>query len=225
MAAGPTILVVDNYDSFVYNLVQYLAELGATVRVARNDAVSASDVSKMELDGVLISPGPGYPANAGNCLEIVRYCYDASLPLLGVCLGHQALGEAFGATIVPAPGLLHGRSSLVEHDNAGVFRGAPSPMVAGRYHSLVVSNESLPDVFEVSARSGDLIMGIRHRSAPLEGVQFHPESVLTEDGYLLLANWLTTCGSTVALSRAGALNARSAAVRQSLPMPSVAAAT
>ena len=120
MAAGPTILVVDNYDSFVYNLVQYLAELGATVRVARNDAVSASDVSKMELDGVLISPGPGYPANAGNCLEIVRYCYDASLPLLGVCLGHQALGEAFGATIVPAPGLLHGRSSLVEHDNAGV---------------------------------------------------------------------------------------------------------
>lgn len=219
MAAGPTILVVDNYDSFVYNLVQYLAELGATVRVARNDAVSASDVSKMELDGVLISPGPGYPANAGNCLEIVRYCYDASLPLLGVCLGHQALGEAFGARIVPAPELVHGRSSLVEHEGAGVFAGAPRPLIAGRYHSLVVDPSTLPAVFEVTAHCGGLIMGMRHRDAPLEGVQFHPESVMTQDGYLLLANWLATCGSSEALERAGELNRRSSAVRQSLPDP------
>ncbi len=225
MAAGPSILVVDNYDSFVYNLVQYLGELGARVRVARNDAVNAADVAAMDLDGVLISPGPGYPVSAGNCLEIVRYCYDVSLPLLGVCLGHQALGEAFGATVVPAPELLHGRSSLVQHDDRGVFKGAPSPLVAGRYHSLVVSPESLPEELEVSARSGDLIMGIRHRHAPLEGVQFHPESVLTQDGYLLLANWLSVCGSSDALARASALNERAAVVRQSLPGPSVAAAT
>ncbi|MGC1419397.1 MAG: aminodeoxychorismate/anthranilate synthase component II [Acidimicrobiales bacterium] len=225
MTEGPSILVVDNYDSFVYNLVQYLGELGARVRVARNDAVSASDVAAMDVDGVLISPGPGYPVSAGNCLEIVRHCFEASLPLLGVCLGHQALGEAFGATIVPAPELLHGRASLVEHDDRGVFQGAPSPLVAGRYHSLVVSEESLPQELEVSARSGDLIMGIRHRHAPLEGVQFHPESVLTQDGYLLLANWLSACGSSDALSRASALNERAAAVRQSLPGSSLAAAT
>ncbi len=221
MVPSPSILVVDNYDSFVYNLVQYLGELGASVRVARNDEVASDDLADMELDGVLISPGPGYPRNAGNCIEIVRYCFAHSLPMLGVCLGHQALGEAFGAQIVPAPQLVHGRSSLVEHSNAGVFVGAPSPLVAGRYHSLVVSSESLPDLFEVTARSGDLIMGIRHREAPLEGVQFHPESVLTQDGYLLLANWLTTCGSTVALERATSLNERSRELRQSLPAPAL----
>jgi para-aminobenzoate synthetase component 2 len=175
----------------------------------------------MNLDGVLISPGPGYPRTAGNCIDIVLYCFAQSLPMLGVCLGHQALGEAFGARIVPAPELVHGRASLVEHDHLGVFAGAPSPLVAGRYHSLVVSPVSLPEVFEVTARSGDLIMGIRHREAPLEGVQFHPESVLTQDGYLLLANWLTTCGSTVALERATALNARSREIRQSLPGPAL----
>jgi para-aminobenzoate synthetase component 2 len=210
-------LVVDNYDSFVYNLVQYLGELGATVHVARNDDVGASDVATMQLDGVLISPGPGYPAAAGNCIEIVRYCFENSLPMLGVCLGHQALGEAFGADIVPAPELLHGRSSLVEHTNVGVFVGAPSPLVAGRYHSLVVSPSTLPEVFEVTARSGELIMGMRHRTAPLEGVQFHPESVLTQDGYLLLANWLSVCGSTEALERATELNRRSSEIRRSLP--------
>jgi para-aminobenzoate synthetase component 2 len=221
MVPSPSILVVDNYDSFVYNLVQYLGELGASVRVARNDEVASDDLADMELDGVLISPGPGYPRNAGNCIEIVRYCFAHSRPMLGVCLGHQALGEAFGAQIVPAPQLVHGRSSLVEHSNVGVFVGAPSPLVAGRYHSLVVSSESLPDLFEVTARSGDLIMGIRHREAPLEGVQFHPESVLTQDGYLLLANWLTTCGSTVALERATSLNERSRELRQSLPAPAL----
>ena len=219
MTKGPSILVVDNYDSFVYNLVQYLGELGAQVHVARNDAVGARELATMGVDGVLISPGPGYPVNAGNCIEIVLHCYENSLPLLGVCLGHQALGEAFGAVIVPAPQLLHGRSSLVTHDGRGVFLHAPSPLVAGRYHSLVVSPEALPEVFEVSATSGDLIMGIRHRDAPLEGVQFHPESVMTQDGYLLLANWLTTCGSTEALGRASALNERSAQIRQSLPSP------
>lgn len=221
MATRPHILVVDNYDSFVYNLVQYLAELGATVTVKRNDEVSAEDVASMDLDGVLISPGPGYPSSAGNCIEIVLHCFDSSLPLLGVCLGHQALGEAFGAQIVPAPELIHGRSSLVEHDGSGVFADVVSPLVAGRYHSLVVSPDSLPDVFAVTARSGDLIMGMRHRDAPLEGVQFHPESVLTQDGYLLLANWLTTCGSNEALSRSTALNERSAEIRQSLPGPAV----
>ena len=221
MATGPSILVVDNYDSFVYNLVQYLGELGASVQVARNDQVSAADLASMNLDGVLISPGPGYPRTAGNCIEIVRYCFAQSLPLLGVCLGHQALGEAFGAQIVPAPELVHGRASLVEHDHRGVFVGAPSPLVAGRYHSLVVSSASLPEVFEVTARSGDVIMGIRHRDAPLEGVQFHPESVLTQDGYLLLANWLTSCGSSEALQRATALNVRSREIRQSLPGPAL----
>jgi para-aminobenzoate synthetase component 2 len=219
MVQGPSILVIDNYDSFVYNLVQYLNELGASVRVERNDQVSAADVARMELDGVLVSPGPGYPINAGNCIEIINYCFEHSLPMLGVCLGHQALGEAFGAKIVPAPELVHGRSSLVEHEGVGIFAGAPRPLVAGRYHSLVVDPSTLPDHFEVTAHCGGLIMGMRHREAPLEGVQFHPESVMTQDGYLLLANWLATCGSSVALERAGELNRRSSVVRQSLPDP------
>jgi para-aminobenzoate synthetase component 2 len=221
MTTSPHILVVDNYDSFVYNLVQYLGELGATVTVARNDEVSADDVAAMDLSGVLISPGPGYPRTAGNCIEIVMHCFESSLPMLGVCLGHQALGEAFGAKIVPAPELVHGRSSLVEHDGSGIFADVPSPLVAGRYHSLVVSPDSLPDDFDVTARSGDLIMGMRRRDAPLEGVQFHPESVLTQDGYLLLANWLTTCGSSEALERSTALNERSAEIRRSLPGPAL----
>lgn len=219
MTAGPSILVIDNYDSFVYNLVQYLAELGATVEVRRNDAVSSTDLASMNVDGVLVSPGPGHPRDAGNCVEIVRYCGDHSVEMLGICLGHQALGEAYGADIVAAPELLHGRSSLVEHYGNGVFAGAPNPIVAGRYHSLVVEPASLPVQFEVTARSGNIIMGMRHRDAPLEGLQFHPESVLTEDGYLLLANWLTRCGSTQALELARELNERSNALRQSLPSP------
>ena len=217
--SGPTILVVDNYDSFVYNLVQYLAELGATVEVRRNDAADAADVARLAPDGVLVSPGPGHPRDAGNCLEIIRYCADHSVAMLGVCLGHQALGEAFGATVSRAPELLHGRSSLVEHEGAGVFAGVTNPLVAGRYHSLVVQEKGLPDELEVTARSHGLIMGLRHRTLPLEGVQFHPESVLTQDGYVILANWLQVCGSRDARERAGDLTARIDSVRAALPQP------
>jgi para-aminobenzoate synthetase component 2 len=217
MNTAPTILVVDNYDSFVYNLVQYLAELGATVTVVRNDAVDASGVASIAPDGVLVSPGPGHPRDAGNCLEIIRYCAEHGLPLLGVCLGHQALGEEFGATVSRASELLHGRSSLVEHAGVGVFAGVTNPLVAGRYHSLVVQEEELPDELEVTARSHGLIMGMRHRTLPLEGVQFHPESVLTQDGYRILANWLKVCGSSDALERAEMLTVRIDAVRAALP--------
>lgn len=219
MARPPHLLVVDNYDSFVYNLVQYVGELGATVDVVRNDQITASEVSSSRFDGVMISPGPGYPASAGNCLEIIRHCGDAGLAMLGICLGHQALGEAYGAAVVPAPELLHGRSSVVHHSSQGVFAGLPEPMIAGRYHSLVVDASSLPDCFEVTATSGELIMGIRHTSAPLEGVQFHPESVLTQHGYRLLANWLERCGSQVAVARAEELVHVSEAIRHSLPAP------
>ena len=219
MDTKPSILLVDNYDSFVYNLYQYLSELGAQVRVLRNDVVNADDVAAGNFDGVVISPGPGYPLTAGNSLAIVRYCAEAHLPLLGVCLGHQALGEAFGARVVPAPALVHGRASVVEHGGRGIFAGAPQPMMAGRYHSLVVDATTLPSVFEVTARTGEIIMGMRHRTLPLEGVQFHPESVMTQDGYLLLANWLTICGSSVASVRAVELNLRSNRLRAALPAP------
>lgn len=219
MNAGPRILVIDNYDSFVYNLVQYLGELGAVVTIQRNDQISSHEMAAMELDGVLISPGPGHPKSAGNCLDIIGYCAEHSLPMLGICLGHQALGEAFGAEVVAAPELVHGRSSLIEHDEQGVFAGAPSPLIAGRYHSLVVEASTLPDVLEVTAHSGDLIMGMRHRTLPLEGVQFHPESVLTQDGYLLLANWLERCGSNDAVERSHVLDERIGRVRRALPDP------
>jgi para-aminobenzoate synthetase component 2 len=219
MSPAPSILVVDNYDSFVYNLVQYLGELGARVLVRRNDQVTADDVDTLGVDGVLISPGPGYPVTAGNCLAIVRRCGDSGVPLLGVCLGHQALGEAFGARVVPAPELLHGRASLVEHDGRGVFAGVANPLVVGRYHSLVVAEAGLPEIFEVSARSNGLIMGIRHRELDLEGVQFHPESVLTQDGYLMLANWLERCGASDVVALARALSRRADEVRASLPQP------
>ena len=162
-------------------------------------------------------PDPGTPA--GNCLDIIRHCGHAGVPMLGVCLGHQALGEAYGADVGPAPELLHGRSSLVTHSSSGVFAGLPDPMVAGRYHSLVVDPATLPACLEVTATSGALIMGVRHREAPLEGVQFHPESVLTQHGYRLLANWLATCGSTEAVARAEELVVVSEAVRGSLPAP------
>jgi para-aminobenzoate synthetase component 2 len=219
MSPVPSILVVDNYDSFVYNLVQYLGELGARVQVRRNDEVTAEEVGTLGVDGVLISPGPGYPVTAGNCLAIVRRCGDTGVPLLGVCLGHQALGEAFGARVVPAPELLHGRASLVEHDGRGVFAGVARPLVVGRYHSLVVAEDGLPEVFEVSARSNGLIMGIRHRDVDLEGVQFHPESVLTQDGYLMLANWLERCGASDVVALARELSRRADDVRASLPQP------
>jgi len=217
MSQPTRILVIDNYDSFVYNLVQYLGELGASVTVVRNDQIDATGVRDGSFDGVLISPGPGHPRDAGNCLDIIRFCGESATPLLGICLGHQALAETYGGDVVSAPELLHGRSSLVTHDGHGVFVGAPSPLIAGRYHSLVVEPTTLPPFFEVTARSGELIMGMRHRELPLEGVQFHPESVLTQSGYVLLANWLTRCGSDVALSRASALVARADAVRAALP--------
>ena len=219
MSQAPSILVVDNYDSFVYNLVQYLGELGAEVIVRRNDEVTADDVAALGVSGVLISPGPGYPVTAGNCFAIVERCAETGVSLLGVCLGHQALGEVFGGRVLPAPELLHGRASLVEHDGRGVFRGVANPLVVGRYHSLVVVDEGLPDVFEVSARSNGLIMGIRHRELDLEGVQFHPESVLTQDGYLMLANWLERGGASGVVERARELSLRADAVRASLPQP------
>jgi para-aminobenzoate synthetase component 2 len=219
MDAGPSILVVDNYDSFVYNLVQYLGELGASVTVLRSDEVEPSDVSLMAPDGVLVSPGPGHPRDAGNCLAVIRSCAQLKVPMLGVCLGHQALGEVFGATISRAPELLHGRSSLVTHDDRGVFRGVSQPLVAGRYHSLVVQEEGLPEELVVTARSNGLIMGLRHRYLPLEGVQFHPESVLTQDGYRILANWLDECGSRDSIERAPDLTTRVDAVRATLPTP------
>ncbi len=216
MSRGPSILVVDNYDSFVYNLVQYLGELGASVTVLRNDRVDAEFIAMTAADGVLVSPGPGHPRDAGNCLEVITYCAEAALPMLGVCLGHQALGEAFGARVVAAPELVHGRSTLVEHRGAGVFAGAPNPLVAGRYHSLVVDGATLPDCFELTGWSGELVMGMRHRELPLEGVQFHPESILTQSGYLILANWLARCGSGDALGAAARLDRKGEEVRGAL---------
>ncbi len=213
------ILVVDNYDSFVYNLVQYLGELGAEVVVVRNDALGVSDVAGGGFDGVLISPGPGHPRDSGACLDIIRYCAESCLALLGVCLGHQALAEAFGGSVVVAPELVHGRASAISHDARGVFAGLAEGFAAGRYHSLVIEESTLPEGFEVSARTGGLIMGIRHATLPLEGVQFHPESVLTEDGYVIVANWLETCGERGALERARELSARFNELRRSLPRP------
>ncbi len=220
MSSPLNILVVDNYDSFVYNIVQYLLELGATVIVRRNDDVEPGDLARWALDGVLVSPGPGHPRDAGNCLGIIEYCGEHVVPMFGVCLGHQALAEVFGATVSRAPELLHGRSSLVVHEGRGVFLGLEQPLIAGRYHSLVVQDEGLPDELEVTARSNGLIMGLRHRRLPLEGVQFHPESVLTQGGYRILANWLHECGSDDALALAEELTARIDSVRASLPRPS-----
>jgi para-aminobenzoate synthetase component II len=191
------ILVVDNYDSFVYNLVQYLGQLGAEAEVRRNDAVAAADLGPLAVDGVLISPGPGRPEDAGASMELVAACAERALPLLGVCLGHQAIGAAFGAPVVRAPELLHGKTSEVFHDGTGVLTGLPSPVVATRYHSLAVE-DSLPPEFAVTARTASgVMMALRHRSLPIEGVQFHPESVLTQGGHRMLANWLRGCGAKV----------------------------
>lgn len=217
MSSGPSVLVIDNYDSFVYNLYQYLAELGASLRVVRNDEVTDADLADESLDGVLISPGPGHPRDAGRCRAVIESCAVAGRPMLGVCLGHQALGDTFGASIVAAPTLVHGQASLIEHDGRGVFAGMPEPFAAGRYHSLVIDPTTLPQEFEVTAWSEGVVMGVRHRTLPLEGVQFHPESVLTQDGYSLLANWLEVCGSSDARERARSLNAQSRDVRRSLP--------
>jgi len=189
------IAMIDNYDSFTYNLVQYLGELGARVEVVRNDAVSAAEIVARRPAGIVISPGPGEPRDAGISLDVVRACADAALPLLGVCLGHQSIGEAFGGRIVRARSIMHGKVSKIEHDGRGVFAGLASPIEATRYHSLVIDEASCPDVLEISARTGDReIMGVRHRTLPLEGVQFHPESILTGCGKRLLGNFLARCG-------------------------------
>jgi para-aminobenzoate synthetase component II len=197
------VLVVDNYDSFVFNIVQYLAQLGAECTVVRNDEVDLTTIE--QYDGVLLSPGPGIPEKAGVCVELVRET-GGSVPVLGVCLGHQAIAAAYGAIVERAPELLHGKTSEVEHDGAGVLAGLPSPFTATRYHSLSVRDGTLPDELEVTARTaGGVIMGLRHRDLPLEGVQFHPESVLTEGGHRLLANWLVMCGDADAVSRSRGL--------------------
>jgi anthranilate synthase/aminodeoxychorismate synthase-like glutamine amidotransferase len=187
---GLTVLVVDNYDSFVYNLVQYLGELGADTVVWRNDAGTPADVRALDPDGVLISPGPGHPRDARLSLDVVREL-GPSLPVLGVCLGLQVIGHAYGGRVVRAPELVHGKTSQVLHDGAGVLAGLPRPFAATRYHSLVVERDGMPADLEVTAETGAcLVMGLRHRRHPVEGVQFHPESVLTEHGHQLLANWL-----------------------------------
>ena len=195
------ILVVDNYDSFVFNLVQYLGQLGAECTVVRNDEVSADEASKY--DGVLISPGPGTPEKAGVSIDMINYCADKKIPLFGVCLGHQAIGVAFGATVSRAPELLHGKTSQVIHEGAGVLSNLPSPFTATRYHSLAVEQATISDQLEVTSRTeSGVVMSLRHKTLPIEGVQFHPESVLTEHGHKLLANWLTQCGDKNAQSKA-----------------------
>jgi para-aminobenzoate synthetase component 2 len=184
------ILVVDNYDSFTYNLVQYLGELGAVVEVHRNDAIDIAGIARCAPEGILISPGPGTPDEAGVTLAVPREL-GATIPVLGVCLGHQAIGQAFGGSVVRAPRLMHGRTSPIEHLGVGVFAGLPSPFRATRYHSLIVAREDLPAELEVTAWTAEgEIMGLRHRSLPIEGVQFHPESFLTEHGHAMLRNFL-----------------------------------
>ncbi len=190
---GPRILVIDNYDSFVYNLVQYLGELGADPVVHRDDALTLADVDAIEPDGILISPGPGSPADAGLSNEIIA-TWGSRRPVFGVCLGLQCIGEVFGGHVVRAPQVVHGKTSPIHHRGQGVFRGLPEPLEATRYHSLIVERSSLPDVLEVTAETDDgLIMGLRHRELMVEGVQFHPESVLTHGGHDLVQNFLDTC--------------------------------
>ena len=198
------ILVVDNYDSFVFNLVQYLQQLGAEVVVKRNDEVDSESIT--DFDGVLLSPGPGTPEDAGACIEIVKEAIKSQKPLLGVCLGHQAIGAALGGKVSRAPGLLHGKTSQVQHNNVGVFKDLKSPFRATRYHSLAIETPTIPDELEVTATTETgVIMGVKHKSAPIEGVQFHPESVLTEGGHRLLANWLASTGDRDAISISASL--------------------
>jgi len=206
------ILVIDNYDSFVYNLVQYLAQLGAEVVVRRNDEVTVDELDGFA--GVLISPGPGIPEKAGVSMAAVTAAADAKLPVLGVCLGHQAIGVAFGAVVERAPELLHGKTSDVLHHGDGVLAGLPTPFTATRYHSLTVREDTLPAELEVTAQTASgVVMAVRHRELPIEGVQFHPESVLTQGGHRLLANWLIQCGGQVDWARVAELGAGLDALR------------
>ncbi|WP_370945885.1 aminodeoxychorismate/anthranilate synthase component II [Amycolatopsis sp. cg5] len=207
------VLVVDNYDSFVYNLVQYLAQLGADCTVWRNDVVDVDKIT--EFDGVLVSPGPGTPERAGQSMDVIRKCAEAKVPMLGVCLGHQALGVVFGATVDRAPELLHGKTSQVRHVGRGVLAGLPEEFTATRYHSLTVLPETIPDVFEVTGRTeSGVVMGMRHRELPLEGVQFHPESVLTEGGHRMLANWMASAGHPVEASTVDTLERATKALQK-----------
>ncbi|NNF54333.1 MAG: aminodeoxychorismate/anthranilate synthase component II [Acidimicrobiales bacterium] len=195
---APKILVIDNYDSFVYILVQYLGELGATPIVIRNDVATVTELVALKPDGVLISPGPGRPADAGVSIEAIQ-AFAGSVPVLGVCLGHQAIGELYGGTVIGAPQLMHGKTSDTEHNGTGVFTGLSSPVQTTRYHSLIVRAEDLPDSLEVTASTADgVIMGMRHRELEVEGVQFHPESVLTVGGKTMISNFLGRCGVPVA---------------------------
>ena len=197
------ILIVDNYDSFVFNIAQYLAQLGADVEVRRNDEV-ATDAA-LTYDGVLLSPGPGDPHDAGVCMDMVTAC-AGRVPLFGVCLGHQAIGAVFGGTVSRAPELLHGKTSMVHHTGAGVLAGLPNPFRATRYHSLAVERDSFPDELEVTGwTDSGVVMALRHRVHDVEGVQFHPESVLTEGGHRMLANWLVRCGDPDAVARSDGL--------------------
>ncbi len=199
------ILVVDNYDSFVFTIVGYLEQLGATCTVRRNDAVTTAAAG--EYDGVLLSPGPGTPEEAGVCLDMVTACAQRIQPMLGVCLGHQALGVVMGATVGRAPELLHGKTSFVQHDGSGVLAGLPDPFTATRYHSLAIDLATVPEDLLVNGRTASgLVMAVRHATLPLHGVQFHPESVLTEGGHRILANWLAECGVADAVARSAGLS-------------------
>lgn len=192
------ILVIDNYDSFTWNLVHYLMELGAGVEVVRNDAISVGQAMSSGADAFLISPGPCTPNEAGISLELVGACAEAGRPLLGVCLGHQSIGQYFGGRVERAPQLMHGKTSPIHHDGTGLFDGLPSPFTATRYHSLVVPEETMPEVLSINARTADgQVMGVRHRSLPIHGVQFHPESIATEHGHAMLANFLRSAGIAV----------------------------
>lgn len=203
MVRMPRILVVDNYDSFVYNLVQYLQQLQADTTVLRNDEVTPEQVA--EYDGVLLSPGPGTPEEAGACVDIVKEM-GGRVPIFGVCLGLQAIGVAYGGVVGRADELLHGKTSQVFHEGAGVLAGLPSPFTATRYHSLAIAQDTVPDVLQVTARTeAGVIMAARHRDVPVEGVQFHPESVLTEGGHRMLANWLEICGDLGAVDRSAGM--------------------
>ena len=206
MSSAPRkILVVDNYDSFVFNLVQYLAQIGAECTVRRNDEVTLEEAATY--DGILISPGPGTPETAGLSIELVKLAAEKKIPLLGVCLGHQAIGVAFGAVVSRAPELLHGKTSIVHHENVGVLKNIKSPFIATRYHSLAIESDTVPDELVVTGRTDSgVIMSVQHRTLPISGVQFHPESVLTEHGHQMLGNWLVICGDAEARERSEGLS-------------------
>ena len=186
------VVVIDNYDSFVYNLVHYLGELGAEPEVHRNDALTVDQIVSSRPDAILLSPGPGRPEDAGILCDLIEPAAQAGIPVFGVCLGHQAIGHVFGGRVVRAPELMHGKTSQVEHRDTGVFSGLPNPLTATRYHSLVIEPDTLPACLEVTATTADgMIMGVRHRDLPIEGVQFHPESILTDGGHRMLENFVT----------------------------------